>query len=117
MSISSGGSALVSLSVLDSAEHLLGFNVGVGYDTTLLDVSDGDVIMGQLFTSAGGWTMFSNVNDAAGSILMVFFRSTEMSAGTGSIADINFHVPLSAHSALTPLDVNGIDGEGTGRFA
>ncbi|HEV8606849.1 MAG TPA: right-handed parallel beta-helix repeat-containing protein [Tepidisphaeraceae bacterium] len=116
--VSAGGSVLVPLSVTDSAEGLIGFNINVDYTTTLLDIASGvaseDVSMGSLFSSADGWSLVSYVDDASGSIRLAFFNTTPMTGGTGSIAEIRFHVPLSTPVGTTPLDLNGAAGSELG---
>jgi hypothetical protein len=117
---SPGGSALTSLSVTDSAAGLIGFNINVDYSTSLLDIDGGDpfgsddITMGSLFTSAGGWSMLVLAQDGLGHIGLSFYRTEPMTGGTGSIADINFHIPLSAPSATATLDVNGVAGSENG---
>jgi len=97
---------------------LIGFNTNVEYNTAMLDVASGfgssDITMGSLFASAGGWTMLSYVDDATGHIGLSFFTTTPMTGGTGSIADVRFHLPLNGSSGSVGLDVNGAAGSETG---
>jgi parallel beta-helix repeat protein len=113
-----GSSVIVPLSVTDSADGLFGFNINADYNTALLDVAgdfgSADVTLGSLFSSAGGWAMLSYVDDSLGSIRLSFYRTTAMAGGAGAIADVKFHVPVSAPSITAGLDVNGAAGSENG---
>jgi hypothetical protein len=120
-----GGSALVPLNI-DEADDVLGFNVTLDYDTNLLDVLDDvagaspAVTLGSLFSSAGGWSLTANVDDAAGTITLVFWRSSGelMPPGGGTFANVAFDVSGSApHDSVIPIDVAGSASVGGLMFA
>jgi hypothetical protein len=86
------------------------------YNTSLIDVADDvsgvspDVTLGSVYASAGGWSLVTNVDDASGHIVMVFWRSNgvPMPSGSGPIANIAAHVSNTAiHNQSIPVQVSG----------
>jgi hypothetical protein len=86
------------------------FDLVVTYDTTLLDLSNADVSLGQ---SVQGWMLVQNVNDSQGTLRLTMYRLDPASGGPGSVLDLAFHIPLTAASGAAPLSVAGRADEGT----
>ncbi|MEZ6193478.1 MAG: hypothetical protein R3C45_19580, partial [Phycisphaerales bacterium] len=94
---------------IDDADGLLGFNLDLSYDTTVLDLTNGDVTLGGLLTTAGGWTVVPNVNDVTGEVKLAFFRAgNPMPAGGGEVVTLDFTVlPGAASLGITPIVADG----------
>jgi hypothetical protein len=104
--------ATVPLSVsvpinVDDALNLHGFNLDIAYDTTKLNLSNGDVSLGDLFDAQGGWTIVANVDDATGLAKLAIYRSAPIAAaGGGEVVELEFDVEPGSFNG-TPLDLDG----------
>jgi hypothetical protein len=110
-----GGTANFPVNI-DDATNTYGYNVVLDYNTSLIDVADdvagvsADVTLGSVYASAGGWSLVTNVDDASGHIVMVYWRSNgiPMPSGSGPIANITAHVSNTAiHNQSIPVQVSG----------
>ena len=104
-----GGTTPVFMEITDDAAGLLGANFEIGYDTTQLDLANGDVSAVDLLA---GWSVFANVNDATGTALIAVFNTTPHPGGTGNILQLDFGVAANAPAGTTTLDVEGELNEG-----
>ncbi len=96
---------------IDDATGVQAFDLEITYDTSLLDLSNGDVSLGGL---TSGWGLTSNVNDTLGIAKVTGWGLGPLSGGEGSLLDLNFHTKnLLGSSALTlegDLNEGGISG-------
>ncbi|MGE5611197.1 MAG: cohesin domain-containing protein [Bacillota bacterium] len=92
--------------MIDDASGLMSVGFSVTYDTNALDLSDADVVKGELLT--GDWSVVANTNDAAGtSTFLAYTGSAGISTGSGTLFDLAFHVPQNAPTGLTTVTING----------
>jgi hypothetical protein len=90
---------------IDNADLLETFELRIAYDNTRLDVSTNDVHKGPL-TSGG--TLMVNVDKAAGLIYVAMLMSPALTAGAGSLLEIDFHVLETAAYGETTLDLQSL---------
>lgn len=79
------------------------------YDTSLLDLSNGDVTLGQ---AGAGWTLVQNANDSIGKLRLTLYRAQTMDGGPGEMIDLAFHIPLAAPSGAPAVSLAGDVDEG-----
>src|SRR5690606_6840175 len=72
------------------------------YDTNVLDFTS--AANGSFWPAVDGWAMFAN-EASPGVIKVAMFNSTASAVASGTIADFNFDVLLSAPGGESPLDV------------
>ena len=110
-----GGTANFPVNI-DDATNTYGYNVVLDYNTSLIDVADDvsgvspDVTLGSVYASAGGWSLVTNVDDASGHIVMVFWptNGVPMPSGSGPIANVAAHVSNTAiHNQSIPVQASG----------
>jgi hypothetical protein len=77
----------------------------ISYDTNLLDVAANGIRTGSL-TSGGN--LLVNVNDAAGTIIVSLLTSAPLSAGAGSLLEIDFQIRTDAVAGATPIDIQSL---------
>lgn len=108
--VTPGGTVVVPLSITDSAAGLRGFSVTVSYDPTKLSLAAGldsaDVSLGSLFTSVGGWSLTSYVDQSAGKVNLFFSRIESLIGGTGTFANLNFTAAPS-FTGFTTISTSG----------
>lgn len=109
VTIDAGGSGVLVLTI-DETGGLQALDFTIDYDTSLLDVSNIDIALGDLLSS-GGWTLGPNVNDAAGRITIGAFRNNPMASQSGAILEITVHAPVET-SGQSDLDLEGLLNEG-----
>jgi hypothetical protein len=90
---------------IDNADLLETFELRIAYDTTRLDVALSDIRKGSL-TSGG--TLMVNVDEAAGLIYVAMLMSPPLTAGAGSLLEIDFHILETAAPGETKLDLQSL---------
>lgn len=113
MSIITGarpGDTIVQPITSDDAAGLLGFELWIDYDTTVLDLADADVRLPAALT---GWSYDRVVNDAAGTIHVLAYTSGDpLPAGQVDLLELTYHVRNDAPAGTSVLDLEGELNEG-----
>jgi len=90
---------------IDNADLLESVELRIAYDTTLLDVAASGVRKGSL---TGASTLIVNVDDAAGLVYVSMVMTRPLSAGAGSLLEIDFKVSQKAAAGETRIDLQSL---------
>jgi hypothetical protein len=99
------GSTVTVPVVIDNADLLESVVLKIGYDTNLLDVAANGIRTGSL-TSGGN--LLVNVNDTAGTIYVSLLTQPALTAGAGSLLEIDFQIRADATSGATAIDLQSL---------
>jgi hypothetical protein len=90
--------------------------LAVTYDPAVFSVSTSDIHLGSVPATAGGWTLESAVDAAAGQIgVTIWGVSPVTSTAAGSLVTIVFHAKNPGATGATTVDlVNSVDPNGSG---
>ncbi|MFA6133899.1 MAG: CARDB domain-containing protein [Phycisphaerae bacterium] len=88
--------------LLGDATGLQAADICLRYDTSLLDLTNADVSLGTL---TPGWTLTTNVDDAAGEVRLWVYSTNILAGGSGSLVELNFQVSAGALPGQALLDL------------
>jgi len=104
------GDTIVRPITSDDAAGLLAYELWIDYDTSVLDLADGDV---QLPAGLTGWSYDRVVNDAAGTVHVIAYTSGDpLPTGQVNLLDVTYHVRSDAPAGTSALDLEGELNEG-----
>ena len=100
------------LSIVDNAAGLYSVDLTISYDTTLLDLANGDVTLSS-YLAAQGWAFARNVDDVAGTArISLYSQADALPAGTPDLATFAFQVPTDGNAGTSTLGITGRLNEG-----
>jgi hypothetical protein len=99
------GSTVTVPVMIDNADLLESVVLKIGYDTNRLDVAAIGVRTGSL--SSGG-DLLVNVDDAVGTIYISLLTQPALTAGSGSLLEIDFQIRSDAVGGVTPIDLQSL---------
>ena len=90
---------------IDNADLLESVVLKIVYDTSLLDVTSSGIRTGSL---TGGGSLLVNVDDAAGTIYISLLTQPALTAGSGSLLEIDFQIRSEAAFGATLIDLQSL---------
>jgi ELWxxDGT repeat protein len=90
---------------IDNADLLETVVLKIAYDTELLDVAADGVRTGAL---AAGGSLLANVDEAAGVIFISLLTQPALTAGAGTLLEIDFQIRSDAVAGATPIDLQSL---------
>ncbi|MCA9120283.1 MAG: carboxypeptidase regulatory-like domain-containing protein [Planctomycetaceae bacterium] len=102
--------ALVSTPLnIDNASGIRAAEVRLAYDTTQLDISESDVLAGNVWSSDATVDVVASVDDAAGTIVVSIFAANALPVTSGSLVEFRFTIQSGATvGASTVIDLTEV---------
>jgi VCBS repeat-containing protein len=98
---------------VSAAAGLQAVDLTIAYDTSRFDLGEADVQLGSLLANApAGWSLLANVDERSGRLRVIAFSTVPLTAGTGNLLEITWHVRDDAQPGSTGLDLGGELNEG-----
>ncbi|MFI5378323.1 MAG: PKD domain-containing protein [Tepidisphaerales bacterium] len=87
---------------INSGAGLKGVDLTLSYATTVLHLSNTDVVLGGL---PAGWSLVRNVDDVNGIVRVSMYDADPLAGGSGPLVDLKFHIAASVPDSSTAVSL------------
>lgn len=77
---------------IDDASGIRGAEIRLAYDTTILNISESNIVAGSVWAGDATVDLVANVDDAAGTIIVSIFGANALPATSGSLVEFQFTI-------------------------
>ncbi len=94
---------------IDNASGIRAAEIRVAYDTTVLDISESNILAGSVWSGDATVDVVASVDDAAGTIVVSIFGANALPAISGSLVEFQFTIQAGATvGASTVIDLTQV---------